>query len=199
MKKILLLATGGTIASRATPHGLRPALTAEDMRAAVGAADSIEICDLLSLDSTNIAPSHWQTIARKIAAVRTAYDGFIVTHGTDTMAYTAAARWYMLAHMDRPAHSARSDRLARMQRPICCTHTQRHAAAMLASASHSADASSAATQRRKSTPVPMMPFAALAVQTSTSPRSPLLQRMPRPFTCRMHSTPASPSSASIPG
>ena len=102
MKKILLLATGGTIASRATPHGLRPALTAEDMRAAVGAADSIEICDLLSLDSTNIAPSHWQTIARKIAAVRTAYDGFIVTHGTDTMAYTAAALRYMLAHMDRP-------------------------------------------------------------------------------------------------
>ena len=72
MKKILLLATGGTIASRETPHGLRPALTAVDMRAAVGAEDAaVEVIDLLALDSTNIAPSHWQMIARKIAECRT--------------------------------------------------------------------------------------------------------------------------------
>ena len=103
MKKILLLATGGTIASRETEHGLRPALTAEDMRAAIGTTGStIEVVDLLSLDSTNIAPCHWQIIARKIAELRTNYDGFIITHGTDTMAYTAAALYYMLEHIDRP-------------------------------------------------------------------------------------------------
>ena len=103
MKKILLLATGGTIASRETPHGLRPALTAADMRAAIGAEDAaVEVIDLLALDSTNIAPSHWQMIARKIAECRTSYDGFIVTHGTDTMAYTSAALYYMLEHIDRP-------------------------------------------------------------------------------------------------
>lgn len=103
MKKILLLATGGTIASRETPHGLRPALTAADMRAAIGAEDAaVEVIDLLALDSTNIAPSHWQTIARKIAECRTSYDGFIVTHGTDTMAYTSAALYYMLEYIDRP-------------------------------------------------------------------------------------------------
>jgi len=103
MKKILLIATGGTIASRETEHGLRPALTAEDMRAALGATGStIEVVDLLSLDSTNITPSHWQMIARKIADCRTDYDGFIITHGTDTMAYTAAALYYMLEHIDRP-------------------------------------------------------------------------------------------------
>lgn len=103
MKKILLLATGGTIAARQTEHGLRPALHAEDMRAAIGAKDGvIEVMDLLSIDSTNIAPAHWQTIARKIAECRTAYDGFIVTHGTDTMAYTSAALYYMLEHIDRP-------------------------------------------------------------------------------------------------
>ena len=103
MKKILLIATGGTIASRETAHGLRPALSGEDMRTAIGAADAaIEVIDLLSLDSTNIAPSHWQMIARRVADVRTDYDGFIITHGTDTMAYTAAALYYMLENIDHP-------------------------------------------------------------------------------------------------
>ena len=103
MKKILLLATGGTIASRETAHGLCPALSGEDMRTAIGAADAaIEVIDLLSLDSTNIAPSHWQMIARRVADVRADYDGFIITHGTDTMAYTAAALYYMLENIDHP-------------------------------------------------------------------------------------------------
>ena len=103
MKKILLLATGGTIASRETEHGLRPTLSAGDMRAAIGAKGGvIEVMDLLSIDSTNIAPTHWQTVARRVADVRTDYDGFIVTHGTDTMAYTAAALYYMLDGLDRP-------------------------------------------------------------------------------------------------
>ena len=103
MKKILLLATGGTIASRKTTHGLSPALSGEDVRAAIDAVDAaIEVIDLLSLDSTNIAPCHWQIIARKIAELRTNYDGFIITHGTDTMAYTAAALYYMLENLDRP-------------------------------------------------------------------------------------------------
>ncbi|EJO22359.1 L-asparaginase, type I [Selenomonas sp. FOBRC6] len=103
MKKILLLATGGTIAARETEYGLRPAFTAEDMRAAIGTTGStIEVVDLLSLDSTNITPSHWQMIARKVAVCHTDYDGFIITHGTDTMAYTAAALYYMLEHIDRP-------------------------------------------------------------------------------------------------
>lgn len=103
MKNILLIATGGTIAARETEHGLRPALTAEDMRTAIGATGStIAVVDLLSLDSTNIAPCHWQMIARKVADCRTDYDGFIITHGTDTMAYTAAALYYMLEQIDRP-------------------------------------------------------------------------------------------------
>ena len=103
MKNILLIATGGTIAARETEHGLRPALTAEDMRTAIGATGStIAVVDLLSLDSTNIAPCHWQMIARNVADCRTDYDGFIITHGTDTMAYTAAALYYMLEQIDRP-------------------------------------------------------------------------------------------------
>ena len=103
MKKILLIATGGTIASRETEHGLRPALSADDLRAAMGVKDAaVETLDLLSLDSTNIAPPHWEQIARCVADSRQAYDGIIISHGTDTMAYTAAALYYMLEHIDRP-------------------------------------------------------------------------------------------------
>ena len=90
MKKILLIATGGTIASRETEHGLRPALSADDLRAAMGVKDAaVETLDLLSLDSTNIAPPHWEQIARCVADYRHAPDGIIISHGTDTMAYTA--------------------------------------------------------------------------------------------------------------
>ena len=103
MKKILLIATGGTIASRETEHGLRPALSADDLRAAMGVKDAaVETLDLLSLDSTNIAPPHWEQIARCVADCRQTYDGIIISHGTDTMAYTAAALYYMLEHIDRP-------------------------------------------------------------------------------------------------
>ena len=103
MKKILLIATGGTIASRETEHGLRPALSADDLRAAMGMKDAaVETLDLLSLDSTNIAPAHWEQIARCVADCRHTHDGIIISHGTDTMAYTAAALYYMLEHIDRP-------------------------------------------------------------------------------------------------
>ena len=103
MKKILLIATGGTIASRETEHGLRPALSADELRVAMGVKDAaVETLDLLSLDSTNIAPPHWEQIARCVADFRQAHDGIIISHGTDTMAYTAAALYYMLEHIDLP-------------------------------------------------------------------------------------------------
>ena len=100
MKKILLIATGGTIASRETEHGLRPALSAGDLRAATGVKDAaLERLDLLTLDSTNITPTQWERIAQGVAGRRQAHDGIIITHGTDTMAYTAAALYYMLEHI----------------------------------------------------------------------------------------------------
>ena len=104
MKRILLLSTGGTIASKQTPCGLRPARTAEDLRTALGTPQHVQIEteDLFALDSSNITPAHWQMMARAVAARRMDYDGFIITHGTDTMAYTAAALYYMLVQIDRP-------------------------------------------------------------------------------------------------
>ena len=56
----------------------------------------------MNLDSTNVGPSHWLSIARAIEAQYWDYDGFVVTHGTDTMAYTAAALSYLIQDSPKP-------------------------------------------------------------------------------------------------
>ena len=83
MKKILLLATGGTIASRNLGEGLTPALTAEELLACV--PEIADVCDVTAeqvcnLDSTNMRPEHWVQIARRVREVYDAYDGFVITH-----------------------------------------------------------------------------------------------------------------------
>ena len=104
-KHICVLATGGTIASRPTPNGLMPALSGEDILAMVPdlrARCDIDCVQLLQLDSTNLQPEHWIRMAHAVAERRTQYDAFVITHGTDTMAYSAAALHYMLENIDRP-------------------------------------------------------------------------------------------------
>ena len=104
-KHICVLATGGTIASRPTPNGLMPALSGEDILAMVPdlrARCDIDCVQLLQLDSTNLQPEHWIRMARAVAERRTQYDAFVITHGTDTMAYSASALHYMLENIDRP-------------------------------------------------------------------------------------------------
>ena len=95
MKKILLLATGGTIASRPTAAGgLAPAITSEELLACVPElADlcAVDAVQVFNLDSTNVGPAQWQSIVHCIKENYDAYDGFVIAHGTDTMAYTAAA------------------------------------------------------------------------------------------------------------
>ena len=105
MKKVLLIGTGGTIASEMGASGLAPELTTEDLLAQIPAIR--EICEvdciqLLSLDSTNMAPKHWLMMARCIREHYEAYDGFVLTHGTDTMAYTAAALSYLVQGSPKP-------------------------------------------------------------------------------------------------
>ena len=94
MKRILMIGTGGTIASGKTAEGLMPELTSEQLLSFVPAVSALcraECLQLLSLDSTNLAPSHWLLIAKAIRERYDRYDGFVISHGTDTMAYTAAA------------------------------------------------------------------------------------------------------------
>ena len=105
MKKVLLIGTGGTIASDVTANGLAPELTTEQLLAHIPAIS--DICDvdcvqLLNLDSTNMEPGHWLMIAKCIREHYGAYHGFVVTHGTDTMAYTAAALSYLVQGSPKP-------------------------------------------------------------------------------------------------
>ena len=99
MKHILLLTTGGTIASRPTDEGLAPEMDGEDLARRIPfLTDSytVTVRDILHLDSSNIQPEEWQLIARAVYADRADYDGIVVTHGTDTMAYTASMLSFML-------------------------------------------------------------------------------------------------------
>lgn len=102
MKKILLLTTGGTIASRESANGLQPALSADDVLQAFSydtARFAITTQGLFDMDSSNIQPEEWQIIAHKIEQEYENYDGFVITHGTDTMAYSASALSYILQNL----------------------------------------------------------------------------------------------------
>ena len=105
MKRILLIGTGGTIASEVTDSGLTPELTTEQLLAhipAISAICQVDCVQLLNLDSTNITPEHWLEMARCIRDHYDDYDGFVLTHGTDTMAYTAAALSYLIQGSPKP-------------------------------------------------------------------------------------------------
>ena len=104
-KQILLIGTGGTIASEMTDSGLAPGLQTDQLLSFVPAISDIcqaDCLQLLSMDSTNIAPSHWLQMARCIQEHYDCYDGFVLTHGTDTMAYTAAALSYLIQGSPKP-------------------------------------------------------------------------------------------------
>lgn len=105
MKKVLLLTTGGTIASRESGQGLTPGIHCEDilqMLPELKGHFEIDSQDILNLDSSNIQPEEWQYIAEIVAEKLDDYDGMIITHGTDTMAYTASALSYMLQNLPKP-------------------------------------------------------------------------------------------------
>ena len=105
MKRILLLATGGTIATKKTEHGLVPQLTSRDLLDAVpelAQVAEIEAIELFNLDSTNLSPSHWICIAETIQKHYDRFDGFVISHGTDTMAYTASALTYLIQKAAKP-------------------------------------------------------------------------------------------------
>ena len=104
-KKILLIGTGGTIASEMSGDGLTPELTATELLRFVPRIASFCAVDCVqpfSLDSTNMRPENWLSIAAAIRQHYDDYDGFVVTHGTDTMAYTAAALSYLIQRSPKP-------------------------------------------------------------------------------------------------
>ena len=105
MKRILIVATGGTIASTQGADGLAPTLTGRELAERVPLLDTL--CDLdfvqpMNIDSTNMRPRDWLRIAQVIKDSYDRYDGFVVLHGTDTMAYTAAALSYLIQGSEKP-------------------------------------------------------------------------------------------------
>ena len=103
-KKILLLTTGGTIACLPSSDGLAPARS-EVMERELDQLRTyydITVLDTMCLDSSNMRPEEWQQIATDIFRHRKGFDGVVVSHGTDTMAYTASAVTYMLPNIDVP-------------------------------------------------------------------------------------------------
>ena len=104
-KNILIIATGGTIASMEDGRGLAPALSGSEL---VGYVPEInDVCDFdivqpMNIDSTNMRPRDWLRIAGEVRERYDDFDGFVVLHGTDTMAYTAAALSYLVQDSPKP-------------------------------------------------------------------------------------------------
>ncbi len=103
-KRILLLTTGGTIASMPGGDGLAPADSGvfEREMEQLRTYYDITVQELICLDSSNIRPAEWQLIADGIFTSRHGFDGIVVSHGTDTMGYTASAVTFMLPNIDLP-------------------------------------------------------------------------------------------------
>lgn len=104
-KRLLILTTGGTIASVKDDAGLIPALSSEELLAylpEIGDDVILTTEALFSIDSTDMAPEHWLQIAEVIKKNYEEYDGFVIAHGTDTMAYTAAALSYLIQDSPKP-------------------------------------------------------------------------------------------------
>ncbi len=106
--KILMIYTGGTIGMKENPstHALEPLDfghlldNVPKLKMLDYKIDSIQFSE--PLDSSAMTPQHWREIAEAIESNYDDYDGFVILHGTDTMAYTASALSFMLRNLDKP-------------------------------------------------------------------------------------------------
>ncbi len=108
LPKVVIMSTGGTIASRVDYRtgAVRSALSASDLYGVVpelGDIARVETEILFSLYSENITPKHWTEIAKKAAEkIQNGAHGIVIAHGTDTMGYTAAALSFALQNLPAP-------------------------------------------------------------------------------------------------
>ncbi|MEX0656224.1 MAG: Glu-tRNA(Gln) amidotransferase subunit GatD [Nitrosopumilaceae archaeon] len=108
LPKVLLLSTGGTIASKIDYRtgGVTPALTASELHDTIPELSEIANIDtevLFSEYSENLLPEHWKKIAEKLDSyAKSDYKGIIIAHGTDTMQYTASFLSFALASFPIP-------------------------------------------------------------------------------------------------
>lgn len=109
MPRVLMLYTGGTIGMRPSPQGYIPCAGLAERLAAhlalgdpyrLPAFDVIEMQPLI--DSAELMPEAWNRLVAALETHWQAYDAFVVLHGTDTMAYSAAALSFMLGTLNKP-------------------------------------------------------------------------------------------------
>lgn len=106
MKKILVIYTGGTIGMNYTSQGLMP--VGGLFKSQIDTLDPVKDMELdlieyeQLIDSSDIRLEHWQRMVKDIADNYELYDGFIIIHGTDTMAYTASILSFALRGLDKP-------------------------------------------------------------------------------------------------
>ena len=124
MNKVLILHTGGTIGMTRTENGYQP--DGDYFRKAIMHMDSLRAegmpeWDFMEtdplLDSSRMSVEEWNMIGTFIADNYESYDGFVILHGTDTMAYTASALSFMLKGLKKPVV------LTGSQIPLCETRS----------------------------------------------------------------------------
>ncbi|GAB4319501.1 MAG: asparaginase [Candidatus Sumerlaeia bacterium] len=108
--RLLIIYTGGTIGSRprkgGDPGGPLDAAPWDEIRPSVPALDdlpfAVEFLPLEAIDSSCMTPAYWLRLAREISAAHAEFDGFVILHGTDTMAWTASALSFLLENLGKP-------------------------------------------------------------------------------------------------
>lgn len=118
MPRVLLLHTGGTLGMKGSP--LEPDAYAARLQDSV--PELVQIAEIESrivsnLDSSDVGPEIWTQLANEISQNHDDFDGFVIVHGTDTMAYTASALSFALRGLDKPVI------LTGAQRPLSALRT----------------------------------------------------------------------------
>lgn len=107
MAGILILHTGGTIGMRPGAHGLQPdpefcATLQVHLKQVLTPQKPVSIKALAPIDSANLQPAHWQDMAHALLENWDDHTGFVILHGTDTLAWSASALSFMLQGADKP-------------------------------------------------------------------------------------------------
>ncbi|MBS7648650.1 MAG: Glu-tRNA(Gln) amidotransferase subunit GatD [Candidatus Bathyarchaeia archaeon] len=108
LPKVTILSTGGTIASRVDYRtgAVRPVISASDLYSIVPELSDIAVIDaeiLFSVFSEDLTPKHWSAMAEAVAKhINRGVQGVVITHGTDTMGFSAAALSFALQNLPVP-------------------------------------------------------------------------------------------------
>lgn len=105
MKKILMITTGGTIACIPSDNGLVPKISSCDIIDLIPELKdicTIDTIEIMNIDSSNLSPNNWIMMIDTLEKNYNHYDGFVITHGTDTMAYSASVLTCAIDNLNKP-------------------------------------------------------------------------------------------------